>query len=192
MKTFMNSCLDQDKYGIITVDDCDYVVRNDDESIKMTAVKSVMMYASIEEVFKLFFNNIPSISVNMAYIRVLEDNKRNGKYLSTIFYWQEDIPGQENEFGVFTTFVLNDYEFDTEENKDDEFYLGKLKEMIKAIVDRIANYSYRIEKRENEIKLDDNLYTLAAADALKECKALDWSLDMIRDSYYHYTLKGDR
>ena len=37
----------------------------------------------------------------------------------------------------------------------DEFYRNELKEMIKDIVERIANYSHKIYKRENEITLDD-------------------------------------
>lgn len=191
MKIFKNTYSDKDSYCGIAVDDCDYVLRNEDESIKTTAVKSTMMYAAVEEVIKLFKNNITNIRLKTAYIRVLR-HKGGKHYLSTIFYWNEDIPSQEDSFGVFSTYDFNDYAFDTEEKRDDEFYLNKLKEMIKGIVDRIANYSYRIDKRDNEITLDDNLYTLSAEDALKECKALDWSLDMIRDSYYHYTLKGDR
>lgn len=191
MKIFKNTYSDKDKYYGIAVDDCDYVLRNEDESIKTTAIKSTMMYTAVEEVLKLFKNHITNIRLKTSYIRVLR-HKGGKHYLSTIFYWNEDIPSQEDSFGVFSTYDFNDYAFDTEEKRDDEFYLNKLKEMIKGIVERIANYSYKIDKRKNEITLDDNLYTLSAEDALKECKALDWSLDMIRDSYYHYTLKGDR
>ena len=191
MKIFKNTYSEKDNYCGIAVDDCDYVLRNEDESIKITAVKSTMMYAAVEEVFKLFKNNITNIRLKTAYIRVLR-HKRGKHYLSTIFYWNEDIPSQEDLFGVFSIYDFNNYAFDSEEKRGDEFYRNELKEMIKDIVERIANYSHKIYKRENEITLDDNIYTLSAEDALKECKALGWSLDMIRDSYYHYTLKGDR
>ena len=42
MKIFKNTYSDKDKYCGIAVDDCDYVLRNEDESIKITAVKSTI------------------------------------------------------------------------------------------------------------------------------------------------------
>ena len=112
MKIFKNTYSDNGKYCGIAVDDCDYVLRNEDESIKITAVKSTMMYAAVEEVFKLFKNHITNIRLKTAYIRVLR-HKRGKHYLSTIFYWNEDIPSQEDLFGVFSIYDFNDYSFDS-------------------------------------------------------------------------------